>query len=85
MKCPPSPKLEYVPTRCPQCSATTEGEAEKCCQQKQGMDGEYTCAGEFNDDGLSVQPTPESIDALNGWFAAHCNCSGECIANASSE
>lgn len=61
--------LVYVPAPCPQCGALTEEQAGKICQQTSDETGEYYCSGEFKN-GLSVQPTPESIAEMNAWIDA---------------
>lgn len=63
------PALVYVPTPCPQCGAVTEKDAETMCKQTCDETGEYSCEGEFQD-GISVQPTPESLKAWDNFFCA---------------
>ena len=65
----PSPVM--TPTPCPQCGARNEDEANDKCTQAQDITGEYTCAGEFDEDGVSVQPTPESLAAMDAWIDKH--------------
>lgn len=64
----PMPELIFAPTPCPQCGAMDEAQASILCKQTQGWDGEYWCEGEFDEDGKSVQPTPESSAALDAWY-----------------
>ena len=60
--------LGFVPAPCPQCGARNEDEANGLCKQTQDQTGEYNCAGDFNEQGISVQPTPESIAAMDAWI-----------------
>lgn len=66
---PKAPDLVFVPTPCPGCGATTELEAETMCKPMSDETGERFCNGEFKD-GISVQPTPESLKALDNFFCA---------------
>ena len=68
---PPMPAVVLAPALCPQCGAETAKEAEGRCTQTQDMWGEYWCAGEFDDDGISVQPTAESLIAIDRWIDLH--------------
>jgi hypothetical protein len=63
----PMPPLHMKRAPCPQCGARTEKQAETMCKQTLGWDDEYHCAGEFDAKGWSVQPTPESIKAIDEW------------------
>lgn len=60
--------LVMVATPCPGCGARTEKEAETMCRPTTDQTGERSCCGEFNDEGISVQPTPESIAAMDAWI-----------------
>jgi hypothetical protein len=66
-KCPP---LVYVPAPCPGCGAVNMDEANDKCRPTTDETGERSCSGEFNDDGVSVQPTKESLDAQDRFFCA---------------
>ena len=63
----PMPPLKYKRRACSQCGAKTQRQAEKVCKQTQGIDGDYHCAGEFDSTGWSVQPTDDSIKAMDNW------------------
>ncbi len=69
MNTPQPPALVFVPTPCPGCGATTELEAETMCNPQSDQTGERSCNGEFQD-GVSVQPTPESLKAWDNFFCA---------------
>jgi hypothetical protein len=60
--------LVFVPTPCPTCGARTEKEAETMCRPSSDETGERYCNGEFNEAGIAVQPTPESIAAMDAWI-----------------
>lgn len=64
----PMPNLDFVRRACSQCGARTEKQAETKCTATQGMDGDYHCAGEFNEDGWSVAPTAKSLKRLDDWY-----------------
>lgn len=64
------PRLVWIPAPCPKCGAKTEAEAEIRCRPSTDWTGERYCDGEF-EDGVSVQPTAESLAALDDWFVAH--------------
>ncbi len=59
--------LVFVPTLCPQCGAKDMDEADRLCRPSTDQTGERSCGGEFNEDGISVQPTPESLAELDRW------------------
>jgi hypothetical protein len=63
----PMPPLKMKRSPCIQCGARTERQAETMCKQTLGHDDEYHCAGEFDGQGWSVRPTPESIQRLDDW------------------
>lgn len=65
----PRPPLKFKRTPCPQCGARTEKQAETMCKQTLGYDDEYHCAGEFDANGWSIQPTAESLKANDEWYA----------------
>lgn len=59
--------LVYVSAPCPKCGANTEDEAGNICKPSSDETGERSCPGEFKN-GVSVQPTPESIADMNRWI-----------------
>lgn len=63
----PQPRPEYEPAPCPQCGALNATQAETMCKQTQDWTGEYTCDGEFNEQGVSVAITAASLKALDDW------------------
>lgn len=63
----PMPLVQYAPAPCPKCGAVREEEAETKCKPQSDETGERYCPGEFDRDGNSVQPTPESIAAIDAW------------------
>lgn len=67
---PPMPPLKYAPVPCPTCGATNETDAETMCRPSTDETGEWFCPGEFRD-GVSVQPTEESIRAIDAWIDRH--------------
>lgn len=72
--CPPMPDLQFAPAPCPQCGAINEDEANDKCTQTQDQTGEYSCAGEFNDAGQSIQATEASLAAMDQWIDVHHGC-----------
>lgn len=60
--------LVFVPTPCLRCGARNEDEAGTMCRPSSDETGERYCAGEFDDDGVSVQATPESIAEMDAWI-----------------
>ena len=60
--------LVFVPTPCPRCGARNEKEAETMCRPNTDQAGERSCVGEFNEAGIAVQPTPESVAAMDAWI-----------------
>jgi hypothetical protein len=70
------PPLKYKRKPCSQCGARTEKQAETVCKQQQDVTGEYSCAGEFDRFGWSIQPTPESIKTMDDWCVAEMRKSG---------
>lgn len=64
----PMPPLKYEAAPCPQCGACGEEEANELCQQVQDQTGEYYCDGEFDANGVSIQPTAESLAAQERWY-----------------
>lgn len=65
-----APDLKFERLRCVQCGALNEKEAETRCTQTQDISGEYTCQGEFDEEGYSVQPTAASLREHEDWFMA---------------
>lgn len=66
----PKPALSYQPAPCPRCGARNMEEADQLCRPVEDETGERDCATEFNDGGVSVQPTPESLKAFDDWLDA---------------
>jgi hypothetical protein len=62
------PLEEWVPAPCPRCGAKTETEASKKCRPSSDETGEVSCVGEFDAAGISIQPTPESLAAIDAWI-----------------
>lgn len=60
--------IVFVPKPCPHCGARNEDEANTLCRPSTDQTGERYCAGEFNAEGVAVQPTPESIAAMDAWI-----------------
>jgi len=85
-KCPPMPGLVYVPTPCPTCGARTLDQANTLCRPIEDQTGERSCEADFNDDGVSEQPTPESLAARDAWIDLHHDCDTErCVAQGASD
>jgi len=64
-----APPLIYAPAPCPRCGAATAALAETLCRPSQDETGEYDCpGGEPDNQGRLLQPTPESIAALDHWI-----------------
>jgi hypothetical protein len=64
-----APELVMIPTPCPECGAIDMDEANEKCRPRTDETGERLCGGEFNDDGVSVQPSPESLAAFDKHWA----------------
>lgn len=63
-----APVIEYEPAPCPRCGARTVNEASNRCQPMRDETGEGTCPAEHEDEaGKLLQPTAESIKALDRW------------------
>lgn len=62
-----APSLVYTPAPCPGCGAVREEQAATMCRPTTDQTGERSCPGEFNRDGNSIQPTKESLAALDDW------------------
>lgn len=60
--------LVMAPTPCPGCGAKNEAEANTMCRPSSDQTGEHSCRGNFNDAGISVQPTKESLAAMDAWI-----------------
>jgi|JI10StandDraft_1071094.scaffolds.fasta_scaffold151030_9 hypothetical protein len=60
--------IEYETAPCPRCGATSEKMAETKCRPTSDQTGEYECPGEFDKDGVSVQPTAASLAAMDAWI-----------------
>jgi hypothetical protein len=67
----PMPEVLWEPAPCAQCGAVDMDDANAKCRPSTDDTGERYCAGEFNDDGISVQPTAASLVILNAWCAAN--------------
>lgn len=66
----PMPSPIFAPAPCPQCGAVDMDQANDLCRPSTDETGERYCGGEFNDDGVSVQPTAESLAAIDLWCDA---------------
>lgn len=64
------PSIVWVPAPCPTCGAQTEDEAGNKCRPSSDETGERYCEGEFDESGASVQPSPESLKAIDDWCDA---------------
>ena len=64
--------LVFSPAACPKCGAATVKQAESLCVPSQDETGEYYCPGSDREDaaGYLLQPTPQSIEAMNAWIDA---------------
>jgi hypothetical protein len=68
----PCPAVVLAPAPCPRCGATTDREAETLCKPTLEACDEWTCPGESSDEeGRLVQPTPESLAAIDAWVDRH--------------
>jgi hypothetical protein len=60
--------LVYVPTPCPGCGAIDMDDANDKCRPSSDETGEVFCSGEFDESGISVQPTAESLAEMDAWI-----------------
>lgn len=65
----PMPSYTWAAAPCPDCGALDMDEANEKCRPTSDETGERYCGGEFNDAGISVQPTAESLAAIDAWIA----------------
>lgn len=64
----PRPEIVFERAPCPKCGALDEDQAGRLCQPSCDETGEYSCIGEFDEMGCSVQPTEASLKALDDWI-----------------
>lgn len=63
-------EIKYMHGPCPQCGARDMDEADRLCRPKSDETGEQYCGGRFNEHGMSEIPTPESLAAMDQYYAA---------------
>lgn len=66
-----APEIKFAPAPCPTCGARTTDEAGPICRPSSDETGEVFCPGDRTDaQGRILQPTPESLAALDAWIDA---------------
>lgn len=65
------PPIQYAPAPCPACGAANVREAALRCKIRFDETGEASCPGDVEDpEGRILQPTRESLQALDRWIDA---------------